>query len=78
MKPIAADRSFKVLSCGRNHKSSMLYTPQAENLVGDLLQLGAPAFHDDNLQTVVMVQVHVCRSQHLRMGTVLNPCEPRR
>ena len=68
---MAADRSFKILACSGDHKFPMLYTPQAENLVGDLLQLRTPALHDDHLQTVVMIQVHVCCGQHLRMAAML-------
>ena len=55
-----------------HHQLSVLNASQTQHAVGELLQITATALHDDDLQTVVVVQMYMGSSQHLVVRAVLN------
>ena len=55
-----------------HHQLSVLNASQTQHAVGELLQITATALHDDDLQTVVMVQMDMGRGEHLVVRVVLN------
>ena len=59
-------------SRGGHHQLTVLNAPQTQHAVGELLQITATPFHDDDLQTVVVVQMYMGGCQYLVVGVVLN------
>ena len=65
---------FEILdfSRSRHHQLSVLNAAQTQHAVGELLQITATPLHDDDLQTVVVVQMYMGGCKYLVVGVVLN------
>ena len=50
--------------CG-DHQSPVLHSPEAEDTVRQVLEVGPASLHDDHFQAIVMVAVYVCGGQHV-------------
>jgi hypothetical protein len=44
---------------------------QAENSIGQIADRAAPAFHNDDFETFVMIEVHVGCGENLAAGAML-------
>jgi hypothetical protein len=61
----------QTLSGAGDDESPVLDTPQAQQMVTELPNVSGPAFHDDNLQAIVVVEVNVGSGQDHRLSVML-------
>jgi len=70
-EPQPADGLFQVFPGSGGDQLAVLNSAEAQNLIGDMFQFAASPLHDDDLKTVVMIQMNMCGGQDLSVGIML-------
>ena len=64
-------RLLQILAGARHHQLSVLHPAQTENMIRKVPERAASALHDDHLETIVMIEMHMSGRKHFAAGVML-------